>query len=210
MPMPNGWLKCQAYGSGCDKLIIMRIVITGAPSSGKSSVIAELQKQRRPGWVMVPESAVVLLSGGYPAPAHDDLNQILSFQQIILHTQSSLEKIIAQKNLQAQHFIFDRAKLDGASFWPRGPEDYFKTLQVDLAQELRNYDAVVFLEIPAEKDFGGVHQARFHDYAQSAASGKVLEQLWSRHAKFLKIAAQATLDQKIHLTIAAIDKLVGI
>ena len=92
-------------GSGCVELKPMRIVITGAPSSGKSSVIAELQKRRRPGWVMMPESAVVLLSGGYPAPAHDDLNQTLSFQQIILHTQTSLEKIFAQRELLAAKYV---------------------------------------------------------------------------------------------------------
>jgi predicted ATPase len=174
-----------------------KIVLTGAPSSGKSSSMAELTRLYGGRVALIPESAVVLLSGGFPAPAHDDLEQIRGFQRAIITVQENLELIIERRHPAAALFILDRAKLDGAGFWPPGPEDYFRQFAVDPAKEFLKYDHVLFLELPALESFGGVNQRRFHNYEQSLESERRLRQVWSRHPGFVTIPAKETLESKV-------------
>lgn len=184
-----------------------KIVMTGAPSSGKSTALEEIRKVFGDQVVLVPESAVVLLAGGFPAPAHGDLEQIRCFQKAILAVQENLEDIFERKNTTGSPSVLDRAKLDGAGFWPPGPQDYLKNFGLDLAQELARYDHVLFLELPEEKYFGGVLQTRFHNYEQSKASEKKLAEVWSQHPSFLRIPAQADFNKKIEHIIQTIKAL---
>jgi len=105
--------------------------------------------------------------------------------------------------------ILDRAKLDGAAFWPPGPEDYLLTYKVDLNKELAAYDHVLFLEMPEEKYFGGVHKTRFHDYKQSMESQKKLEQVWSKHPHFIRIQAQADFSKKVENVLQAVAHILA-
>lgn len=185
----------------------MKIVLTGAPSSGKSSVLAELQKLSLPNLVLVPESAVVLLAGGFPAPSHDDLEQIAAFQKTIIHVQDNLEVVCSRKHPLATHMVLDRAKLDGAGFWPPGPEDYLKRFQVNKDEELAKYDVVLFLELPTKELFGGTNLARFHNFEQSLESERRLEQVWSAHPGFQKVSAKKDFAEKVSDIVSIIRGL---
>ncbi|MBO9666975.1 MAG: ATP-binding protein [Bdellovibrio sp.] len=186
---------------------ITKIVLTGAPSSGKSSALTEIAKLGSK-IALVPESAVVLLKGGFPAPAHDDLEQIKAFQSAILTVQESLESICSRKNPDATHMVLDRAKLDGSAFWPPGIEDYLKNFPVKLNEELAKYDYVLFLELPKQEHFGGVHQARFHNFAQSLESERRLEEVWGQHPNFIRIPAEEDFDKKIQAVLNEIERIV--
>lgn len=186
---------------------VKKIVLTGAPSSGKSSALAAIEALNLPHLTLVPESAVVLLKGGFPAPAHDDLEQIRFFQKSILTVQENLEDICARKTPQATHMILDRAKLDGAAFWPPGIEDYLKNFPVHLDEEYEKYDHVLFLEMPKQEFFGGVHQARFHNFEQSMESQRRLEKVWGAHSSFKRIAAHEDFNKKIQAILEALKNL---
>lgn len=186
---------------------VIKIVLTGAPSSGKSSTLEALKKQYASSFVLVPESAVILLSGGFPAPDHSDLEQIRAFQKAIIPVQENLEMMFERKYPDAYCMVFDRAKLDGAAFWPLGPEDYLKTFNIDKAKELKSYDYVVFMDLPSQEHFGGVHQERFHNYEQSAKCGKVLEEVWSVHPSFVKIPAYDNFNKKVEHAVDVITQL---
>ncbi|WP_374079734.1 AAA family ATPase [Bdellovibrio bacteriovorus] len=186
-----------------------RIVLSGAPSSGKSTALEAIRQSLGDKVILVPESAVVLLSGGFPSPSHDDLEQIHAFQKAILSVQENLESICDRKNVQRLPMIFDRAKLDGAGFWPPGPEHYLATFSVDLKAELARYDHVVFLELPEEEFFGGLLKTRFHDYKQSKESETQLASVWSQHLSFQRIPAQKDFSKKIENVLSVINSLIS-
>jgi hypothetical protein len=180
------------------------IVITGAPSSGKSTTIDRLSTVLGNQATIVPESAVVLLSGGFPPPAHNDLEQINVFQQAIIQVQRGLELIFAKQNPNATVTIYDRGILDGAGFWPPGPEDYCEKFQIDIAQEYLKYNTVLFFELPEEKYYGGITPLRFHNYAQSVESEQRLKQVWTKHPHFILIKATEQFEDKIQIAISEI------
>jgi predicted ATPase len=184
-----------------------RIVLTGAPSSGKSSTMKELVRVYGNKAVLVPESAVVLLSGGFPAPMHGDLEQIRAFQRAIVPVQWGLETVFSRQNPEAELMVFDRGALDGAGFWPPGPQAYFKEYGLDQQAEFKKFDHVLFMELPTPEQFGGVNALRFHDYQQSLQSEKQLREAWQGHPGFREVKACQSIEEKVQATIALIGEL---
>ncbi|QDK43860.1 hypothetical protein DOM22_01120 [Bdellovibrio sp. ZAP7] len=105
--------------------------------------------------------------------------------------------------------ILDRSKLDGAVFWPPGIDDYLQNFPVRIDEELAKYDHVLFLELPTKEHFGGVHQARFHNFEQSLESERRLERVWGQHPRFVKVPAQIDFDKKIELILNFVKKLIA-
>lgn len=190
-------------------LLKQKIIITGAPSSGKSTALIRLSHILGSEVVIIPESAVVLLSGGLPAPEHTDIEQIRAFQQAILQVQRSLEIIFAKQNPKAKFMIFDRGTLDGAGFWPASPEDFFVEFKLDVAKEFAQYQHVLFFELPNEQAFGGINRLRFHNYQQCLESEKKLRQVWGKHPHFIEIKATEVFEDKLQTVIALIIKIIA-
>jgi AAA domain len=184
-----------------------KIVFTGAPSTGKSTTMSQLTQILGSDAVIVPESAVVLLAGGFPAPEHNDIEQIRAFQHAVIQVQNGLEIVFAKQNPDAKLMIFDRGMLDGAGFWPPGPEDYFKEFKVDVAKEFAKYNYVLFFELPREEFFGGINRLRFHNYAQCLESEKKLKEIWRKHSNFIEIKATEDFDDKIQTAISIVQDI---
>jgi predicted ATPase len=183
------------------------IVFTGAPSSGKSTTMDRLANILGNSAVIVPESAIVLLSGGFPAPAHNDMEQIRVFQEAIIQVHTGMEIVFAKQNPNTNLTIFDRGILDGAGFWPPGLEDYLEKFKIDIANEYIKYNYVLFFELPSEKFFGGVNRLRFHNYAQSLESEKKLKQIWDKHPNFIGIKATEDFEDKIQTAISIVQEI---
>ena len=184
-----------------------KIVITGAPSSGKSTTMQLIRQQMSDKIIVVPESAAVLLSGGFPAPSHDDIEQIRAFQLAIIQTHISLEEIFSKQNPTINWMLLDRTIVDGAGFWPDGADAYFKEFKVDPEKEFARYDFVLFFELPDKKAFGGLNDLRFHNYEQSLESEKRLREVWSKHPRFIEIKATEIFEDKIQVAVGIINEI---
>src|SRR4029079_18805765 len=42
--------------------------------------------------------------------------------------------------------LLDRGTIDGAAYWPEGPEDFWRDIGTTIDKELARYDAVIMLE----------------------------------------------------------------
>jgi hypothetical protein len=188
---------------------ITKIVFTGAPSSGKSSALERLEGISEK-IVVVPETAALLLAGGYPAPEIGNLIQQRIFQNIILNLQGSLESMFAAKYSMATHMVLDRATLDGVGYWPKGPGAYLKEFRIDVDKELKSYDYVLFFDFPPEKNFGGTHEKRFHNYSQSKEVGEKQFKIWRQHKNFIRIPVYPKISDKIDHAIRTVKEIVKI
>jgi tRNA uridine 5-carbamoylmethylation protein Kti12 len=92
-----------------------KIVITGGPSGGKTTLIETLKKDLGNKITVVPEAASILYRGGFPRTT-SDLNHFHG-QRAICFIQRELEDL-ARAESRAEIIICDRGSLDSIAYWP--------------------------------------------------------------------------------------------
>lgn len=184
-----------------------KFVLTGGPSSGKTSTLEYLGSLPL-NLGLVPESAALLLGGGYPVPNESSVSEIRNFQQVILQVQHGLEAMGELKHPGKSALLLDRATLDGVGYWPEGTDSFLRNFSLDLERELARYSGVLFFDLPDEKFFGGLGPKRFHNYAQGRVIAERQYAVWSKHPKFVRIPAYPSLDQKKQHALAELEKLI--
>lgn len=189
------------------KRVIRKIALTGGPGGGKSTA-AELFKLEFKDFIsLVPEVATLLFRGGYPRV--DSPLVIENIQKSIFHVQANIEDTYA--TLFPHHTLLcDRGTVDGAAYWPRGAEDFFKTTGTTLEKELKRYDAVIFFETAAA---GGLtielgNPVRNEDQLKAIEIDLKLKDLWSKHPNFVYIKNEPSFLKKILAGIKAMDDII--
>ena len=108
--------------------------------------------------------------------------------------------------------LLDRGTIDGAAYWPDGPDDFWRDIGTTRERELKRYDAVILLETSAALglyDGDASNFCRFEDSAAAIASGKILHQIWSDHPNLRHVNACASLDEKVGAVEAVVHALIG-
>jgi predicted ATPase len=179
-----------------------QIVITGGPCAGKTSVIKAIQARFGGSAVVVPETATLLLGGGFPAPGKDlpwSPGWQLSFQAAVVAVQMGLEQThreIAEAK-QADFIICDRGLLDGAAYTQGGLAEFCQLYGVKHRLTLRRYDAVIHLESLAtampEKYGRGGNQHRFESLEEAQSLERRTREAWASHKRVLFIGGKRSL-----------------
>ena len=176
-----------------------RIVLTGGPGAGKT-VVAQAIVERHPDrFVLVPEAATQMYAILQTRWDRLDLEGRRDVQRRIYRLQREQEDRIFQANPQ-KILLLDRGTIDGAAYWPEGPEEYWKDLQSTVALELDRYDAIIWLQTAAVLglyDGDASNTCRFEDPATAIASGVLLTKLWGCDPNIKKVDAFANLQDKI-------------
>lgn len=183
-----------------------RIALTGGPGGGKTTAADLLRRELGERVVVVPESATILFSGGFPR--YDEPDALRSVQTAIFHVQRSVEDVQSAR-YPDRILLCDRGTVDGAAYWPGEPEGYFRSMRTTLEHELERYDAVVFFETAAVAGISieGGNAARCETLPQAAALDRRLRELWSRHPRFSLVPHSTSFFQKI---TAALGILQGV
>ena len=118
-----------------------RVVLTGGPGGGKTTAADLYRREIGESVVVVPESATLLYSGGFPRLG--ELGVQCAMQKAVYHVQTNLED--AQfAYYKGRVLLCDRGTVDGAAYWPDKSPTYFEALGTTLEKELSRYDAVLF------------------------------------------------------------------
>src|SRR3954462_2810334 len=122
-----------------------KVVITGAPGSGKTVITARLAADHPDRFALVPEAATqvyTLLNTRWDqldlAGRHDAQRQMYRLQ---LEQEARAEKNHSEKIL-----LLDRGTIDGPAYWPEGPEHFWRDVGSTHERKLARYDAVILLE----------------------------------------------------------------
>src|SRR5262245_42235435 len=98
-----------------------RVVLTGGPCSGKTTVQKAVSEEFFDRVALAPEAATMLLAGGFPVPGQHlpwSEEWQTSFQAAILPLQQSLEEAygLVARSLGRRLLVCDRGILDGAAY----------------------------------------------------------------------------------------------
>jgi predicted ATPase len=187
-----------------------RIVLTGGPGAGKT-VISRLLADRHPNlFALVPEAATQVYDALQTRWDKLDIEGRRDVQRKIYRLQVDQEDRTAAAHPD-KVLLLDRGTIDGAAYWPEGPEDYWQDVGSTLDAELKRYDAVILLESSAALglyDGDASNFCRFEDAAAAVESGKLLHRLWSGHPKLIVVNACASLEEKIARVESVLNEIV--
>lgn len=176
-----------------------RVVMTGAPCSGKTSAVLglpDLLRARGLRTVVVPETASHLLeSGAFGRTTPEDF---LALQTAILRMQLLTEELILSAG-EADVVLYDRGALDGAAFvddalWRK----ICRRCKVTTSSLLARYDMVLLMELPPQSLYTRHNNCtRIEEYAQAQHQHERLLHRWQAHPNLLRIPAMRTMHERL-------------
>ena len=182
-----------------------KIVLTGGPSGGKTTALSILKETFGGQIEIVQEAATLIYSGGFPrkdnSPKH-----IEHAQHIIFYTVHQLEQL-AEATSDAKIIVCDRGSIDGAGYWPNGPEDFFKAMGTTLEAELARYDAVLHLSPPLKKEFYQSSNVRTETLEQAMALDEKILSLWEKHPNRLVVPGKDHYFEKAEIIKNFVENL---
>lgn len=179
-----------------------KIVLTGGPSAGKTTVAQAIERCFKGQIVKVPEAATVLFGGGFlrsKAP-----RGVFHQQRAIYRVQAEHEAIFELEH-PGRYLICDRGTLDGFAYWPSELGDFFKENQTTLEKELARYDLVIHLDTADHEDYDYTNQFRIETPKEAHDINEKVKQIWSQHPNRRIIPA----DESFSVKVAQVLDLVG-
>lgn len=174
----------------------------GGPAAGKTTLCDILRKDFGARAALVPEVASVLFAAGFPRSSNAACQRCL--QRAIYRTQREYEDAL---RIAHPHrlLVSDRGTVDSISFWPDGPEAFFREFGTTLEAELARYDAVLFLDsvavasmpvlMPAPSEGG--NPMRIEDLEECIEQNERLRALYQLHRRFYYVPAQTSFMSKL-------------
>ncbi|MFW5920938.1 MAG: AAA family ATPase, partial [Polyangiales bacterium] len=106
--------------------------------------------------------------------------------------------------------LCDRGTVDGAAYWPDGPDEFFAAVGSSLEHELARYDAVVFFETAAAGGIAieGGNPARTESVDEAYELDQRLRAVWEQHRRFYVIRHRGSFLQKVTYGLAVLQEIV--
>jgi hypothetical protein len=184
-----------------------RVVLTGGPGAGKTTAADLLHREVGERIVIVPETATMLFGGGFPRRPEPAAR--CAAQRAIYHVQRGLEDVVAASHPE-RVLLCDRGTVDGAVYWPTGPDDFFTALGTTLEAELLRYDEVIFFESAAVGgfSFNGGNPVRRETAEEAVELDIALRKLWSQHPRFTLVHHNPSFLDKIFAALEVLKRIV--
>lgn len=185
-----------------------RVVLTGGPCAGKTTIAQVLERAFATELVIMPESASLLFKGGFPRWPEEPARACL--QRSIYAVQSQLEEMY-MGHYPDKVVVMDRGTIDGAAYWPKGPDDYFRVLGSSLSAELHRYDRVIFLESAGKEAYERNrtrNPSRIESWDEARALDDTTRRLWEQHPDLQIIRNNTAFSEKIAAVLRAIEEVI--
>jgi predicted ATPase len=156
-----------------------RIVLTGGPGAGKTAVLELVRGMLCRHLRVVPESASMLFSGGFPR--EDARTARAAAQLAIFAVQRQLEAVFDVREPPGL-MLCDRGTLDALAYWPGTADEFWEAVRSSRAVELARYDAVIHMRPPAARHgWENRNPLRTETAAQAAAIDARIVRAWEGH-----------------------------
>lgn len=194
--------------------MVKRIVFTGGPGSGKTTVIEKVKHvYSSQGYkvIVIDETATYLINMGIK-PFGEDAIDMVDFQELVLKMQLAKEDVIdrATTMLPEQNIIivYDRGAIDNSAYVN---EEEFKEVMARLNRErsfadlMNKYDLVI--NLVGRKDFYTTenNSARSEDADRALQLGETTLRSWMGHKRLKIVLPKDEMDEKINEVLNIIN-----
>lgn len=179
-----------------------RVVFTGGPSGGKTSIIEIVQRHFVKKVSVVPEAATILYGGGFPRkPGPDAMRHI---QRAIYYVVRELEDLSADTS-GLPVAVCDRGTIDNLAYWPEGGEGLFESVGSSREAELARYDIVVHLRSPSAAYAYQNSNTRIESHRQALELDRRIENVWKGHPKRFVVEENPDFLQKVNRVMEILE-----
>lgn len=197
---------------------MLKICLTGGPSTGKTSVInAVIKDFSELGYhvIVIPETATSFINNGI-RPFGDNALPPVTFQKLVIESQLSKEKIaeLAAEALGSDKVIIicDRGSLDGIAYVTS--EEWEQTLKeqgVNARDLLSSYNAILYMEGREELFTTENNKARYESSAEEALEkGRKVLKSYLSHDNLRVIQPREEMKDKETEVINIIANMLGL
>lgn len=185
---------------------IRRIVVTGGPGGGKTTVWQALARRYAERVVAVPEVATLMFRHVFP-PVRSE-SERRAVQGSIFRVQHDFESVHAGRLKRGQVLLCDRGTPDGGGYWPTGHTAFFEAMGSSCEQELMRYETVLFMETAAAGGYeiSDGNPTRLEDLATATAIDERLLALWSSHPHLERVPHQPDFAKKIAMGCEVLER----
>lgn len=203
--------------------MVKRIVLTGGPCAGKTTVLSKIEEDLRSrGYkvFIVKESATELINGGI-TPFEDGLG-MYNFQKIIMMYQYQKEEVYNKAVMESLDdnivIIYDRGLLDNKSYVD---DSQFKLILDDLSLSLgrkidefdiaNRYDMVIHLVTSAGKKGYNLenNKARYESENEAILLDKKTLSSWIIHNNLKIVDSTEVFEDKIKVVLSLVQDCLG-
>jgi len=184
----------------------IKIVVTGGPSGGKTTLIEALQRDLAGKVSVVPEAASILYRGGFPRKS--TVPGKIHAQRAICFIQRELEDLVTVES-KTSVIVCDRGSLDSIAYWPGHDDDFFSSLQTSRELELKRYDWVIHLDTAEEVAFDGSNPIRTETHKEALELNGMIRAAWAGHRRRIIISHFSDFLSKMTLARSVIEKILN-
>ncbi len=192
---------------------IKKIVLTGGPCAGKTTIFNHLKEEYRDKAVFVPEIATKLFDEGYPREGSEPTPQWQNtFQSAVMSAQMKLEAEAETEALAAGKTVIvcDRGTLDGGAYTTGGKQAFCDLNKLNAQEIIDDYDTVIHLESMAIGDPEAYENTSNTHRLESVETATKLDQAiwdaWTGHPQHIRICCVGGMRIKQHLVDKVIQK----
>jgi predicted ATPase len=166
-----------------------RIVLTGGPCSGKSTVLTTLKGRYPKSLHCIPEVASIVIGQLGLKPWNGGDRNLLGCQSLMYRVQHSFEDAAdLQARLDGKKaLLLDRGIGDISAYLPGGMDQMESFLFTSVMTEHSRYDLVICLEMPSREIYEAQcanNPARTENYDQACVKAKLVQEAWKLHQNF--------------------------
>lgn len=180
----------------------IKIVVTGGPSGGKTTLIEGLKKELGQQVAVVPEAATILYRGGFPRRRTP--MAAMTAQKAIFYTQRELEALIDHDAPKASALVCDRGSLDAIAYWPKSEASFFATVATSRPKEVARYDWVLHLDTATKDFYETTNPLRTESFDEAWALNERVKRAWRAHPRRFIITQNEDFLSKMTLSLAVI------
>jgi hypothetical protein len=140
--------KIINYEADMKKTKCIKIVLTGGPVAGKTSILAYLKDYFGDKILVIPEIPTFFEKHIFKDNRFFSLFFNKQISKLFFDTQNQLEDIYSEmaKKEKIQLIVCDRGLLDGAAYYSRGVASFIKLHGISFSKMYKKYDAVIWVE----------------------------------------------------------------
>ncbi len=195
--------------------MVKRIVLTGGPGTGKTTVLDKIKTVYEPqGYrvIIIDETATYFILKGI-RPFGDNALDLVDFQELVMRMQLAKEEIFDRAAQMMGEdakvlIVYDRGAVDNCAYMSQNQfEEVMARLNhvKSFAELLNQYDAVI--DLVGRKDFYTLenNEARSEDADYALELGANTLKSWLGHNKIKIVLPKDTMDEKVNEVLNIIN-----